>query len=386
MKRITYIAGLVAVTAAASTAILSAKKNGGEIEVETSEALIGDITESIPATGRIRPVTEVGIAAEVSGEIIRLPIMEGSFVHTGDTLLQVRQDAYLAAIRSAEASLGMLKAEYSQYQAKETQARIELERISRLREGNAASGCELEQAELNASVSAYELEAAGYAVLRGEAALREAEDNLSRTVILSPMTGTVSALYVQKGERVVGTSQMAGTVLMRIADLNHLELVADVSENDVSRLSEMDDATVIADARRNEEFKGKVTQIANSAKNIAGTFGQVANFEVRIALLPGTSLKPGMSATATIVTDVRKNVLTIPAQCVNSRGRMKSVWTTGRDGKVHSVEIVTGIQDFDRIEVLSGISEGQKVICAPYQAVTRDLREGSAIRVTNGQK
>lgn len=385
MKRMTKIAGIAAAVAIAAAAAYG-RKGDSAIEVETVEATLGDITETIPATGKIRPVVQVGIAAEVSGEIVRLDVREGGRVRKGDTLLQVRQDAYISAVKSADASLGMLKADYASHQARDSRARCELARVRKLYEGNAASARELEEAEFNASVSASELESAEYAVRRGEAALREAEDNLSRTVILSPMSGTVSALFVHKGERIVGTSQMAGTVLMHIADLSKLELVADVSENDVAKIKENDEATVIADACRSRDFRGKVTQIANSAKNIAGTFGQVANFEVRIAILSESSLKPGMSATATVTTDIRKDVLTIPAQCVNARDHRESVWTAGRDGKAHSVDIVTGIQDFDRIEVLSGISEGEKVICAPYQAVIRDLREGSAIRVTNGQK
>lgn len=383
----------VSLAAVSLTAVCLALRSGKDDGPEVGVAVVtrGDIEATVPAAGRIRPIVEVEIAAEVSGEIVRLPVREGMKVRAGDTLLQVRQDSYLAALESARASLGMLNAQFAQQKARTAQARSELARAVRMHNENAMSDSELEAAETAARISEGELEGAGYAVQRGEAALREAEEGLAGTVVKAPMSGTVSALYVRKGERVVGTSQMSGTMLMCIADLGKMELVADLGENDVVDLHDGDMAEIRIDACRNAKYRGKITQIANSAKNIAGTFGQVANFEVRIAVLstePGSEdivLRPGMSATATIITGRRTGVPTIPAQCVFTRDHAEMVWVVGDDGKSHPVEIKTGIQDFDRIEIVSGLNEGAEVICSPYKVITDGLTDGTTVRVTNRQ-
>ena len=389
MKRKTLIWTLAGAGALALAVTAGRGKDGGAVEVQTACVSVADIAESIPAVGTVRPEVELEIAAEVSGEIVSLPVKEGAKVRSGDMLVRIKQDAYLATLESAGAALGMARAELSQQSKRTEQAVAEHARVAALHAGGAVSDSELEAARADSAMAQDALDAAGYAVRRAEAALREAEDNLSRTTVHAPMPGTISALYVRKGERIVGTSQMAGTLLMKVADLSRMEVIADISETDVVKLHVGDSATIRIDAIRDAEFRGKVVEIANSAKNIAGTFGQVANFEVRIAMLslssPGDGMKvrPGMTASATIHTDLRRGILSVPVQCVFARDSKQQVWTVDKDGRARSATIKTGIQDFDRIEVLSGLAEGQRVISAPYSAITKELDEGTAVKVTD---
>lgn len=356
------------------------------IKVETVLVETGSITETVPVEGRIRPVKEVEIAAEVSGEIVSLPVSDGSSVLRGDTLLKIRPDVYRAAVESAEASLGMLKAEYLQQRTRTAQACSTLARNRRLFGGNAAAYGEVESAFADSVIAAEQLLAAEYAVKRGEAALREATDNLARTTIVSPISGTVTLLAVKEGERIVGTSQMAGTLAMKIADLGNMELVAGASERDIIRINRGDSARVATEASPDLHFAGKVTRIANSAKNIDVTFGQVANFEVRIAIMPDAStthghiIRPGMSASASIITEKLEGVTLIPVRSLFAKGRQEYVWLVDSDGRVHSRAITTGIQDLDRIEVKDGLKEGDRIVSGPVSAVTKELEDGMKVR------
>lgn len=356
------------------------------IKVETALVETGSITETVPVEGRIRPVKEVEIAAEVSGEIVSLPVCDGSSVLRGDTLLKIRPDVYRAAVESAEASLGMLKAEYLQQRTRTAQACSTLARSRRLFGGNAVAYSEVESAFADSVIAAEQLLAAEFAVKRGEAALREATDNLARTVIISPISGTVTLLAVKEGERIVGTSQMAGTLAMKIADLGNMELVASASERDIIRISRGDSARVATEASPDLHFVGKVTRIANSAKNIDVTFGQVANFEVRIAITPDASttdghiIRPGMSASASIITEKLEGVTLIPVRSLFAKGRQEYVWLVDSDGRAHSRAITTGIQDLDRIEVKDGLKEGDRIVSGPVSAVTKELEDGMKVR------
>lgn len=355
-------------------------------EVETAVVGTGCITESVPVEGRIRPVKEVEIAAEVSGEIVALPVAEGNLVHRGDILMTIRPDVYKAAVESAEASLGMLEAEYSQQVTLNARACSTLVRVRRLHSGSAAAYGEVESAVADSAIAAERLLAAAFAVKRGEAALREAEDNLARTSVVSPISGTVTYLAVKEGERIVGTSQMAGTVAMKIADLCNMELVAGASERDILKIGLGDSAKVVTESSPDIDFRGKVSRIANSAKNIDVSFGQVANFEVRIAILPEAGqnpdivIRPGMSASASILTEKLDDVTLIPVCSMFAKGRREYVWLVDKDGRVHSTAIGTGIQDLDRIEVISGLKTGDRIVCGPVSAVTKDLEDGMKVR------
>lgn len=362
------------------------------LEVEVATVTRGNISESIPAGGKIFPVREVEIAAEVSGEIVLLPVSEGDLVKRGDILLKIRQDTYIAALESARASLGMLKAELRQQESRAAQAGAELERVRILQSGDAVPMSRLESAEAENAIAEGQLEAARYAVERGEAAVREAEDNLARTVIRAPMQGNVSRLAVKVGERIVGTSQMAGTPVMRITDFSEMELVVNVGENDVVKIHEGDSAEVSLEAYGKRKFSAVVTKIANSAKFVDGSFGQVTNFEVRIAMLPESysdllkrepfPIRPGMSATAAIRTGEARGILKIPSQSLFTAKGEERVWKV-EGGRAISVKVETGLQDLDFIEAAGAIKEGDLVVTAPGSAINGTLADGAKVKTLN---
>lgn len=378
-------AGFTAFAAAASfiAAESCAEKS---IRVETTEVSVGDIVETIPAGGRIFPTVEVEISAEVSGEIVRLDCYDGKQVRKGDTLLVIKQEPYIAEVESAEASLRVLEAECRQQHRRAEQAWEALERVRSLAGKGGISESELKKSEADSAIASDALEAAFNSVRRGQAALNRAKEDLALTTITSPMNGTVTYLSVKKGERIVGTSQMAGTLIMKIADLGAMALRADISENDIGSIHIGDSVEVSVEAYRNRKLKGVVTHIANSSKFIDGSFGQVANFEVQIRILPpeshsaaecgGMRLRPGMSASASITSSRHNDILKLPARSIFVRDGKESVWTVDDGGRVRIAHISTGIQDLDSIEVTSGLKQGDKVVTAPVTAITTQLSEG----------
>lgn len=371
-------------------------RHGKQPEVEVMTVTSGDLVETISASGKLRPVTEIAVSPDVSGEIVELNFREGDRVRKGDILLKIKQDLYLSIVEKAEAALGSLRAEYNRQQAAARQSATALTRAKSLFAQQAISASELEAAQAEYEMMNGQLNAARWNVRSGEASLKEARENLTKTVIRAPMEGTVSRMNVALGERVVGTSQMAGTELLRIADFSRMEVVTDVGENEVVRIAPGDSVSLSLDAYPRLTFSGLVTQIANSSKFVAAGIGQVANFEVRIAVQPAsyqtllqddpTPLKPGMSAVASIITRSRRDVITIPLQSVFLRGRREAVWSVSDAGTVTAKEIETGIQDLTRIEVRSGLAIGESIVCAPYQAITQTLTEGCRVKVLSGLK
>lgn len=371
--------------------LLSGRKGKQLPEVEVVTVTAGNLVETIPASGKLRPVTEIAVSPDVSGEIVELNFREGDPVRKGDILLKIKQDLYLSMVEKAEAALGSLRAELGRQQAATRQAGAALSRAKSLFAQQAISASELEAAQAEYDMMNGQLNAARWNVRSGEASLKEARENLTKTVIRAPMDGTVSLINVSLGERVVGTSQMAGTELLRIADFSRMEVVTDVGENDVVRIAPGDSVSLTLDAYPRLTFSGLVTQIANSSKFVGAGIGQVANFEVRIAVQPAsyqallqddpTPLKPGMSAAASIITRSREGVLTIPIQSVFLRGRREAVWSVDDEGTVTAKEIETGIQDLTRIEVRTGLASGETIVCAPYQAITQTLSEGCRVKV-----
>ena len=376
--------------------LVTCRKNNKLPEVEVMTVCEGDLVETIPTSGKLRPVTEIAVSPDVSGEIVELNFREGDTVRKGDILVKIKQDLYLSMVEKAEAALGSLRAEFNRQQAAARQAATALTRAKSLYAQQAISASELEAAQAEYEMMNGQLNAARWNVRSGEASLKEARENLTKTVIRAPMEGTVSRMNVALGERVVGTSQMAGTELLRIADFSRMEVVTDVGENDVVRIAPGDSVSLTLDAYPRLTFSGLVTQIANSSKFVGAGIGQVANFEVRIAVQPAsyqallqddpTPLKPGMSATASIITRSRRDVITIPLQSVFLRGRREAVWSVDPAGTVTAKEIETGIQDLTRIEVCAGLAVGETIVCAPYQAITQTLTEGSKVKVLNATK
>jgi HlyD family secretion protein len=381
-------------------------RNDRAVKVNTQEVLKKDIVEVIPANGKIQPVVEVKISPDVSGEIVELNFEEGDFVKKGDLVIKIKQDVYISMKEKAEASLNAIKAQFSQQQAQFRQIEQAYNRNKKLFDQKAISESEYETSLSQYEVAQGQLKAAEYNIKSASAALKETQENLIKTTIYSPMDGIISKMNVEKGERVVGTSQMAGTELFRVANLNDMEVLVDVNENDIVRLSQNDTAEIEVDAYPGKKFTGVVTQIANSAKNIGGGVDQVTNFEVKIRILPvldsknGISnlFRPGMSASVSIKTETKFGALSVPLQAITTRSDLKKD-TVKKEGDkvieqvfvmikdtVQVREITTGIQDLNNIEVVSGLKEGEVIVTGPYAAISKTLKSGSKVEKIDKDK
>jgi HlyD family secretion protein len=396
--------------------------------VETTQVERRTVTQVVTASGRVQPEVEVKISPDVSGEIIELTVREGDRVERGRLLARIRPDFYAAQVEQAQANVMQARATASQRRADMVSAQLELDRQRDLFERQVISKSVYEAAEARFEVAKAGYEAANYAVESAEARLREGRDQLSKTAIYAPMDGTISQLNVETGERVVGTSQMAGTEMMRIARLNQMELEVDVNENDVVNISVGDSARVSVDAYPNRRILGVVTEIANSARVTgAGSQEQVTNFPVKIRVLdshnldettviagvadegsdtePAPNLRPGMSGTVDVFTRTVFDAVAIPIQAVTvrdvaamhsdtsstrtasftgaQREDLRRVVFVVEDGEARMVEITTGISDDTHIVVSTGLNDGVEVIVGPYRAVSRDLEEGQSVRISN---
>ena len=376
------------------------------------------ITESIPANGKIQPVVEVKISPDVSGEIVELYIKEGDHVKKGELLLKIKQDYYISGRDRAAAQLNSVKSQLLQSEAQFAQTELAFNRSQKLYNERVVSEADFETAQMQYNVHKRQVESAEFNVKSAEATLKEAEENLIKTTIYAPMDGVVSKLSVERGERVVGTSQMAGTEMLRIANLNAMEVLVDVNENDIVRVKLQDTTVIEVDAYPARKFKGIVTQIANSSKTAgaATSADQVTNFEVKIFILPESyndlltastlnPFRPGMSAAVYIQTETRENILAVPIQCVTTRTDLGVADTTKKetvvaelestdmyvervfvvqpDQTVKSVVITTGIQDNTHIEVKSGLSDSLNVVNGPYNAISKRLKEDTKVRITS---
>lgn len=381
--------------------------NVKEVEITKTEAL--DITETVAATGKIQPEVEVKLSSEVSGEIIELPIKEGQSVEKGDLLVKINPDIYQSSLQRMEAGLQNLRANYNQAQANLKQAEADYNRNKTLFEKGVIS-----QAEWDAVVSNYEVakaakESAYYNMQSGAASVTEARDNLARTTIYAPMSGTISRLDAELGERVVGTQQMAGTEILRVANLANMEVEVDVNENDIVKVEVGDSTFVEVDAYLRREFKGLVTEISNSADSQLTT-DQVTNFKVKVRILEESyedlvegkpqnysPFRPGMTATVDIITNKRENVIGVPISAIvvksDTTSNGNSTETSGGEmfeavfvkeneqAKLRVVE--TGIQDGSQIEITKGLEEGEEVITGPYTLVTKSLKDGDQVKVAS---
>lgn len=385
------------------------KKKGWIGQADAVEVKLGkvdktDIIETVTASGKVYPEKEVKISPDVSGEIIALNFEEGDSVSKGDLILQINPDLYQAALRRTEAALNQSKANMENSKARLTQAKAAFEnselsyqRSKKLFDEKVISEQEFQNAELswkNAkaefSAAKQSLEAAKYSVKSAEATLKEANDNLTRTNIIAPMNGTISMLDVEAGERVVGTTQMAGTEMLRIADFSDMEVRVDVTENDILRVKVGDTARIELDAYFDREFTGTVSHIASSADaSLTISNEQVTNFEVKIKLLKNSYIdlikkgkafpfKPGMSATVNIETHKIKDAISVPIQAVtiqeDDNGKIDEIVYAVENGKTKAVTVVTGIQDNRNIHVKSGIDVGTEIVIGPYQTLTRTLK------------
>lgn len=352
------------------------------------------VIETIPANGKIQPVTEVKISPDVSGEIVELNVEEGGRVRKGDLLLKIRQDSYISLRDRALASLNAVRAQGRQQQARLAQSRSKYLRDSMLYEKKAITHEEFEASLTEYTMAKEELKAAEFNIESAKASLQEAEESLSRTVIYSPIDGTVSSLSVEKGERVVGTAQMAGTEMLRIADFSNMEVLVNVNENDIIRITCNDTADIEVDAYPGRHFKGVVTHIANSAGNHgnpAAVLADVTEFEVRIRILPESyhdlmrtdpvPFRPGMSASVEIETDRQDDALTVPLQAVTSDSHVFIY--DKKTSTVTPVKVRTGIQDIGRIQITEGLTDtcGVWIVTSPYNTVSKILKDGMKVEV-----
>ncbi|MCB8994713.1 MAG: efflux RND transporter periplasmic adaptor subunit [Bacteroidales bacterium] len=376
-----------------------------------------DLVEVITANGKVQPETEVKISPEVSGEIVELNIKEGDMVKKGDLLIKIRPDNYISVLSGAEAAVNNTKARLKQSQARLEQAKQDFDRNKSLWEKKAISDADFEQISSAYTSALADKEAANFSVESAQAQMKEAQENLRKTSIYAPMSGTVSMLGVELGERVLGTNFMAGTEMLRIADLSRMEVEVEVNENDIVKVHKGDTALIEMDAYLARKFKGLVTEIPVSAMTTGITTDQVTNFNVKISLIPEDykdlvsernqyPLRPGMSATADIQTSRKFGVFTIPLQAVTTRPDTLNVAkdtsmvktdeeTTqnkkdellvafvAKDGKAIMKTVKTGIQDDMYIEISSGLDLEDDVITAPYSAISKKLKNDSEIEVVD---
>ncbi|MCC5932275.1 MAG: efflux RND transporter periplasmic adaptor subunit [Cyclobacteriaceae bacterium] len=409
-------------------------------EVEIGKAEMRTITERVSASGMIQPVTEVKISPDVAGEIIELHVEEGDSVVRDQLLLKIRPDIYQSALERARANLNQqranlaeAKARLARAEAQFIRAELEYNRQKQLREENVISDADFELAEANFKVAKNDLESAKQSVLAGEyivqssqATVNEANENLRFTTITAPVSGIVSKLSVELGERVVGTSQMAGTEMMRIADLTKMEARVDVNENDIIRVKLGDSVEIDVDSysHTGRKFKGLVTQIANTAKDKVSA-DVITEFQVRIRLLNESyedllsegrvsPFRPGMTASVDIFTNTKTNVLTVPLAAVTTRkpddkkaddkkkeaeAEAESNLTSSseknkdlevvfsvEDGKAIMMPVKTGLSDFEYIEILEGLEAGQQIITGPFNMVSRLLQNEDEIKNVNESK
>jgi HlyD family secretion protein len=419
-------------------------------QVATEKVEKRDIIEIVSASGKIQPEVEVKISPDVSGEIVELNVKEGDRVKKGQLLAKILPDIYQsyldranAALNSSKANLENAKSRLLQSKSQLEKTRLTFERNQKLYEEKLISSSEWEsirsayevaKAEVDASIQS--VSASDFGVRSSEATVKESQDNLRKTTIFAPVDGTISKLGVEQGERVVGTSQMAGTEMFVLADLNEMEVSVDVNENDIVRVHVGDTAIIEVDAYIGKKFKGVVTEVANSA-NVSGmSVDQVTNFTVKVRVLRDSYLdivdkdhpernvfNPGMSATVDIRTKRVSSALSVPIQSVTTRdttGNMasdsksfgnqemkdqgeievkdsknKTEEVEKRDiecvfaienGKVKLIPVVIGIQDNNHIEIRSGLKEGQEIVSAPYSMIAKTLKDGDDIEVVQKDK
>jgi efflux transporter, RND family, MFP subunit len=375
------------------------------INVETQKVIPTTIIQKVSATGKIQPELEIKISSEVSGEIIELPVKEGQMVKKGDLLVRINPDIYQSVVKRSAASLETVRASLQQSSATLKEAEESYKRNKVLFDKGVISKSDWDKA-----VSAYEVakasrESARFNVQSAMASVSEAQDNLKKTIIYSPTDGTISKLSVELGERVVGTMQMTGTEIMRVANLHNMEVEVDVNENDIVKISVGDSVNVEVDAYLKRVFKGTVTNIANTA-NTTTSADQVTNFKVKIHIEEASykdlseskpvgysPFRPGMTATVDIITQTKKDAVAVPISAIivkkkseidpktpkeEADKKQEAVFVL-KDGKAELRAVTTGIQDNVNIEILSGVAKDEEIITGPYNVISKTLKNNEKV-------
>jgi HlyD family secretion protein len=444
MKKVVWIiiAGVILLV----TVLLMKNCSGDKsVSVTLEKAQKRNIIETVSANGKVQPEVELKISSDVSGEIVELFVKEGDKVKKGDLLCKINPLIYESSLSRMEATLNGSKSNLSNAKARLEQIKASFvnAEASYLRNKKLFDQGAISQSDFDISKATYEgakadvsgaqdnVDAANFNVKSTEASLKEATDNLAKTNIYSPVNGTVSKLNKEKGERVVGTAQMEGTEIMRLANLNEMEVSVDVNENDIVRVTNGDTSLIEVDAYVDRKFKGIVTEIANSANTNGVTAEQVTNFTVKIRILQESyqdlmndkdvsPFRPGMSATVDIQTKKANGVLTVPIQSVTTRADSSALEGKGKgknkdndegggdivvvdekdktkedtkalikveecvfimnEGKAKLVKVKTGIQDNNYIEIKDGLKEGDEVVSGPYSAISKQLKDKTAIK------
>ena len=409
---------IVALLVLSKTGVIGKKDKSAEVEIATVNEIT--VVETVSATGKIQPETEVKISSMVSGEIIDLPVKEGQVVKKGDLLVKINPDLYTSGLNRTVSNLSGTKAGLTQAEAQFNEAKSSFERNKILFDKGIISKSDWDKAIASFEVAKASKQSAFYNVQSASATVNEAKDNLGRTIIYAPADGTISVLNVELGERVLGTQQMTGTEILRVANLNNMEVEVDVNENDIVKINVGDSAKVEVDAYLKKEFKGIVTSISNSAST-ALTADQVTNFKVKVRILKESYMdllegkpttyspfRPGMTATVDIITTRKETVIGVPISSIVVKSDTTAtskivVEDSNKENKVApksdkkyecvflkvgdkaKIRIIkTGIQDDTNIEVISGLKKGDVVIIGPYTTVTKELNSGDKIVVSTG--
>jgi HlyD family secretion protein len=385
------------------------------VSVQTEKVEKRTITQTVAATGKINPEFKVAINPEVTGEIIELPVKEGDIVKKGQLLIRIKGDQYVAQNERLEANLQSAQANLKMREAELTKVELDYNRVKELYSKGLSSDSELETSRSNYLTTKASYQAAEANVAQSEASLKEILDQISKTAIRSPMDGIVTKLNVELGERVFGAGFSMGSDIMTISDLRNIEAVVDVDENDVVLVSIGDTATIKVDAFKDEEFKGIVSEIGNSANTSGlGSQNEVVNFEVKIKIIdPDDNLRPGMSCNTDIQTETVNDVLSVPIQSVTTRmggptdGEMMGSGEEGsgddfqqvkevkkekitktqevvfliKNGKAKKVDVETGLSDDNYIAVTKGLEGGEEVVSGSYKAISRELNDDMQVRV-----
>jgi len=404
MKKALLIGLPVIVVVVVAGFTLASRSRGVEgIEVETESAARRHVVQTVTATGKVQPMIQVNISADVGAKITRLEVEEGEWVERGTLLVELDRERYLAAVESAEANLSAAEKDF--------------ERTKELFDRNLESQSVLDSVYASAEVEKARHQSTLDQGGQARAALRQARDDLAKTTIFSPMAGTVSKLNKEVGEIALG-SQFQEDVIMVVSNLEGMEALVDIDENDIVSVSIGDEAEIEVDALPDVKLKGRVTEIANSAKSSGmGTTDEKTEFEVKIAIIevkiaiidPVAELRPGMTASADIVTKVCEDCLSVPIQSVavrtieqlgaesagegeedarfvpDSEGFVEIVWIVA-DGRAEARQVKTGIQNETHIEVIDGLGEEDQVVIGNYRAISRDLKDGSIVSIGSGEE
>jgi HlyD family secretion protein len=442
LKWVLIIVGILAVLFVGAKMLGGSSKTGTKITAEKSQKRT--IIETVNASGKVYPEVEVKISPDISGEIVELNVQEGDSVKKGQVLARIYADIYssqrdeaAARVTQSQATVANSEANLNALKAQLDQAKLTYDRYKGLHDEKEISDAEFEQYQTQYRTAQSQYNAAQQNIRSLRAAtqstrtsLEAANKNLGRTVLVSPMNGVISSLSVKKGERVAGNSFALGTEMMRVAEMDVMEVRVDVGENDIVKVSIGDSADIEVEAYNNRKFRGIVTQIASSTKTAQTATGDVTNYEVRIRIDPSSyndlidpskpkkfPFRPGMNASADIKTKRKDNVVSVPIAAVAARvkGSDKSVadekkekekgkdpnaeevnisgdeleevvFVIKQDGTVEKRTVTTGIQDMNFIEITTGLKEGEQIVTAPFDAVNKTMKSGDKVNIVTKDK